>query len=101
VDFLRNLKAKKEMSNFGSKEVPTQTGASGSKSKELGFTISRGIVRCDPRSPRPEFSESKAVKRTLRNLTGLRKYAARNQLSCDRTLIGCPLEFTVSRTRIV
>jgi hypothetical protein len=49
--------------NSGSKEVPRQTGASGSKSKELGFKICRGIVGLDPRSPRPEFSEGKAVKR--------------------------------------
>jgi hypothetical protein len=45
ADFLRNLKAKREKSSFGLKEVLMQTETSGSKSKERGFKTSRGVVR--------------------------------------------------------
>jgi DNA-binding response OmpR family regulator len=45
VDFQRKLKAKREKSSFGSKEGLMQIVASGLKSKELGFTISRGDVQ--------------------------------------------------------
>jgi hypothetical protein len=56
VDFQQSLKAKREKSSFGSKEGLMPTDASGSKSKERGFKICRGIVkhktevRPDPRS---------------------------------------------------
>jgi hypothetical protein len=45
VDFQRDLKAKREKSSFGSKEGLMQISVSGSKSKERGFKIFRGIVR--------------------------------------------------------
>jgi len=45
VDFQRNLKAKRGKNSFGSKEDLMQTDMSGSKSKERGFKIFRGIVR--------------------------------------------------------
>src|ERR1700722_12665884 len=44
-DFQRNLKAKRGMSSFGSKEGLMRTDASESKSKGRGFKIFRGIVR--------------------------------------------------------
>jgi hypothetical protein len=45
VDFQRDLKAKREKSSFGSKEGLMQTSVSGSKYKERGFKICRGIGR--------------------------------------------------------
>jgi hypothetical protein len=45
VDFQQSLKARREKSSFGSKEGLMPTDASGSKFKERGFKIFRGIVR--------------------------------------------------------
>ena len=56
MDFQQSLKARREKSSFGLKEGLMPTDASGSKSKERGFKICRGIVRNqtevrpDPRS---------------------------------------------------